>query len=189
MAVRKGIYSKDSVVKIIVGIVLVFMFVFAASSNDLKYQTGQVLRVIDGDTLIVETPDNPNGISMRLAGIDAPETYNNSKAKKAILWCGINKEVMFSYGRITKNHLAQITLGKDIKYSVIDVGRFGRPIIYIPEITENLIRSGLVDVVDFRNLPKDIISRLHNLEIIAKQQKIGLWEHIDLSCMNNRGNM
>ena len=188
MAIYKGIYNTKNIMKILVGIGLLVMFVFTASASDLKNYTGKVLRVVDGDTLIIQTSDDPNGVSMRLAGIDAPETYNNSKAKKAILWCDVHKELMFSYGKITKKYLTQIVLGRDIKYTVVDIGRFGRPIIYIPGITENLVRSGLVDVVDFRNLPKNIISKLHNLEIIARQQKIGLWEHIDLSCINSGGN-
>lgn len=190
MVTRKGIYNTRSIktgLMLLAGIGLLVMFMITALASDTDKDIGKVLRVVDGDTLIIQTSDNPDGIPMRLAGIDAPETYNNTKAKKAIISCGVHRDTMFSYGRIAKQHLTRTVLNRYIKYTVVDTGRFGRPIVYLPYITEDLIRSGLVAVVDYRNLPIDVYSRLHNLEITAKQQKSGLWYHMDLSCMNNRG--
>lgn len=190
MAVRKGIYNTENIRKGLITLMGVGLLVMSATTplaSSTDTHIGKVVRVIDGDTLTIRSSTYLNGKSMRLAGVDAPETYNHKKAQKAIMWCGIHKEVMFSYGEITKKYLTRTILNQDVKYVVVGIGRFGRPVIYIPGITEDLVSSGLVDVVDFRNLPRDIYSRLHNLEVIARQKKIGLWEHIDLSCMNSGG--
>ena len=187
MVIRKGINSTKNSRKglmSLAGIGLLIMSMTAVPAWDEDTRVGKVLRVVDGDTLIMPGPSAPQGVYMRLAGIDAPETYNHKKAKKAIISCGVDKKHMFAYGRISKDYLIDAILHRDIKYTVVDIGRYRRPIIYIPQITENLVRSGLVAVVDYRNLPKAIFSKLRDLEEIAKQQKIGLWNHIDLSCMN-----
>ncbi len=69
--------------------------------------TGRVVRVKDGDSLVVERYDVKRTSEIRLAGIDAPELDQ-------------------PWGIQSRSGLRRIVLGKDVQVEVTDRDRYGR---------------------------------------------------------------
>lgn len=94
-------------------IVMVFAVLFstsavnAAASSDESW-TGEVTYVVDGDTVLVRPPDGGKPVSLRIAGIDAPEicqsggTEARDALKRRLLgqYVEVQSKVRDDYGRL-----------------------------------------------------------------------------------------
>ncbi len=116
---------------------------------------GQVIAVLDGDTVDVLTPEKKK-IRVRLANIDAPEKSQ-------------------AFGQKSRQALADIVFRKDVV--VLDSGtdRYGRQIgrVMVGKVEANVeqVRDGFAWVYTQYN--KD--QQLPALEASARERKIGLW--------------
>jgi len=148
------------------------MLSFSAISHE---EAGIVVKIVDGDTIKIKHEGKIH--NYRLAGIDTPETYNNRKAKKDIQACGIPKEQMFMLGNAAKEKVAYTyKLGDVIYYDVIDIGVYGRPIIWINGLNVELVEKGYARVVDYRNLSSTRMGALKEAEFKAKSLNLGIWK-------------
>jgi len=77
---------------------------------------GICVRVIDGDSLIVQYFQNAAKKNIRLSYIDAPELSQLSVEGKKI-------------GLMSKNFLESLVLGKQITLKVLGKGYYGRPLV------------------------------------------------------------
>ena len=139
-----------------------YLYLLFASTNlvaeSIEFDA-RVLRVIDGDSVIVE--NNNNEITLRLKYIDAPE---------------LNQ----SFGKESKSFLQKLVSHKDIHVSSSYKDRYGRSLseIFFYEnnvaiyINAKLIKSGHAWV--YKNYRSN--EYLMNLEKDAKFNKRGLWK-------------
>ena len=117
--------------------------------------TAKVIRISDGDTIVVIT-ENREQIKIRLEGIDCPESNQDfgTKARQAATNLCFNREV-----RVEKS-------GED---------QYGRTLafVYIGKlcVNEELLRLGMA--WHYKKYNKDPL--LSQLEINARTGKIGLW--------------
>ena len=117
--------------------------------------TGKVIRITDGDTIVVLTEDNEQ-VKIRLEGIDCPENNQDfgTKAKQATSELCFNKKV-----RIEKS-------GED---------KYGRTLgfVYVGDICVNkeLLKQGMAWHYKYFN--KD--PEMARLETEARKAKVGLW--------------
>lgn len=135
-----------------------------------KLQKTQVKKVIDGDTIVIES-----GETVRYIGVDTPETVH---PKKAIQCFGKNAAIQ-----------NKILVDKKIIYlekDISDKDRYGRLLryIYLPNpnsktevifINEYLIEQGFGQIITY---PPDV--KYHNkftdAQKIAQKEKRGLWQ-------------
>jgi endonuclease YncB( thermonuclease family) len=130
---------------------------------------GKVIAVSDGDTITVLAPGN-RPTKVRLAGIDAPERSQ-------------------PFGQKSRQHLADLVFGKEVRVSVVDKDRYGRVvgIVYVPKAIPNgeiIIDVDLAQIESghawayrdyLRGLPSGKAGRYLSAERDAKEKRQGLW--------------
>ena len=133
------------------------LLIFTACTSSELDGPFKVMRVIDGDTILINTNEK-----IRLSGINTPEKdechFQESKSRLEELI--LNKEIF---------------LEKD--YS--DKGRYGRLLRYVHienrEINSLMVLEGQARVYDKYAYDTKKYSKLKKLEIIAKKSKKGVW--------------
>lgn len=90
------------------GLALLACMVSAATAAQAQVQTVRVIRVVDGDTVVVRTAESLN-LKVRLQGIDAPE-------------CGM------PFGPQAQRFLEQLVLGKTVQMTTTGRDRYGRTV-------------------------------------------------------------
>ncbi len=119
------------------------------------YFFGKVVRVIDGDTIVVLTSKKEE-VKIRLEGIDCPES---------------NKD----YGAKAKKYTSDLCFGKQVKVVESGKDRYGRTLgfVYVDDVcvNEELLKAGLA--WHYKKYNKD--ENLVQLEWTARNNKIGLW--------------
>lgn len=126
---------------------------FAVSHSFL----GKVIKITDGDTIIVIT-ENQQQIKIRLDGIDCPESKQD-------------------FGTSAKQAVSELCFGKQVKVVYSSKDRYGRILgtVYIgnKNVNKELLRMGLAwHYIQFNN-----DKELAKLEQEARNKKIGLWSH------------
>jgi len=136
-----------------------FLFLFLIASLICQAQiTGRVVKIKDGDTVVVLDASNKE-TTVRLAGIDCPE----------------KKQDFGSAARVfTSMQIFEYT----VRVKVVTVDRYGRTIGWITygekfekDLSRELLKSGLA----WHYTDYDKSKYLQSLENKARKQKIGLW--------------
>ena len=136
-------------------IICAYLLILVVSFTQDKAFYGKVIRIIDGDTIVVLTKMNEQ-ITVRLAGIDCPEKNQDfgTRAKQGTSILCFNKQVKI------------VPSGKD---------KYGRTIgfVFIDEIciNEELLKLGLA--WHYKKFNQD--ENLAQLEWTARTNKVGLW--------------
>ncbi len=116
---------------------------------------GRVVRVIDGDTVVLLT-DTKQQVRVRLSEIDAPERSQ-------------------AYGAKSKNALIELCAGKSATLHQTSKDRYGRTLarLYCGEVDANaaMVEQGFAWVYD--RYVKD--QSLYSLQNEAKDKRLGLW--------------
>jgi endonuclease YncB( thermonuclease family) len=109
------------------GLALLACMVSAATAAPAQVQTVRVLRVVDGDTVVVSTAESLN-FKVRLQGIDAPE-------------CGM------PFGPQAQRFLEQLVLGRTVQMATTSRDRYGRTVATLAvggqDVGLTLLRAGL----------------------------------------------
>ena len=146
------------------GIIAIVAFLIAVSANSFAGQF-KVTRVSDGDTINVT--DNGSKITVRLVGIDAPET---SKKKN---------QPGQPFSRKSTKYLANPVLDKSVEVKSYGTDRYGRTlgVVFVSEKNVNLemIKAGLAEVYRGRPAEGLDIKPYWNAEAEAKKAGIGMW--------------
>lgn len=131
---------------------LLFVLIFLASGD---FFSGKVIRVSDGDTIVILTADNTQ-TRIRLDGIDCPETGQD-------------------YGQKAKQFVADLCAGKTIKIENKGIDRYKRVLGVVivdgVNVNEELVRNGLA--WHYKHFSKS--TRLDSLERLAKSEKLNIW--------------
>ncbi len=131
---------------------------FAQNSREQSFFSGQVVRVADGDSLVVR--DRENNREVRLYGIDAPEWHQ-------------------PYGREARNHMFSYRW-EVVECEVMSAkDRYGRGICILRHkgkcVNEELVRLGLAWVWPW-SCKADMCSRWSAAQDEAMRNKRGLWK-------------
>lgn len=123
-----------------------------------------VLRVIDGDTVVLE-----DGTRVRLIGINAPEIENRDYGHRGE-----------PYGEDAKKILKQMVEGKkvDLKEGAEKEDRYGRRLayLYLPQhffVNRKLVEMGAAEA--YRKFLHEFLADFMKLESQARQKKLGMW--------------
>jgi micrococcal nuclease len=123
----------------------------------------KVVRVTDGDT--IKVVNNGKASTIRLVGIDAPET---SKKKN---------QPGQPFSRKSTKHLANIVLNKTVEVKSYGAGRYGRTlgVVFVEGNNVNLemVKAGLAEV--YRGKPAGGLDLKPYWEAEAKKAGIGMW--------------
>ena len=124
-----------------------------------------VTRVTDGDT--VKVAGNDEKMTIRLVGIDAPET---SKKKN---------EPGQPFSQKSTKHLAGLVLNKSVEVKSYGTDRYGRTlgVVFVGEKNVNLemVKAGLAEVYRGRPAKGLDVKPYWDAETEAKKTGIGMW--------------
>jgi micrococcal nuclease len=130
-------------------------------SSTLFAQTGKVIKIKDGDTIVVLDSNN-NQTTLRLAEVDCPESSQD-------------------FGKKAKSFTADLVALKIVSYKIVDTDRYGRSIakVYYDNkyLSAEIIKNGYG--WHYKKYSKS--TELSNLETAAKSKKIGIWA--DKNCI------
>jgi len=144
--------------------IIVVVFLLAVSANSLAGQF-KVTRVTDGDT--VKVTGNDEKMTIRLVGIDAPET---SKKKN---------QPGQPFSQKSTKHLVGLVLNKSVEIKSYGTDRYGRifGVVFVSGKDMNLemVKAGLAEV--YRGKPAEGLNLgpYWNAEAEAKKTGIGMW--------------
>ena len=144
--------------------IIVVIFLLAGSANSLACQF-KVTRVTDGDT--VKVTGNGEKMTIRLVGIDAPET---SKKKN---------EPGQPFSRKSTKYLASLVLNKSVEVKSYGTDRYGRTlgVVFVDGkgINLEMVKAGLAEVYRGRPAKGLDLEPYWNAETGAKKTGIGMW--------------
>jgi len=156
-------------------IILVGILVFVIRSSSEKNrivsskQSATVSRVVDGDTIKILIQEKED--TVRLIGIDAPETVDQNKPAQC-------------FGKEASNKAKELLSGKTITLESDstqgDRDEYGRLLryVFLPDGTnfdEFMLKEGYAREYMFKNNPYKYQSKFKNAEKMAKENKRGLW--------------
>lgn len=136
-------------------------------SSDCGPTKATVLRVIDGDTIVLDTEDQ---ISVRMLLVDTPETVNIDKGDKTC------------YGQEAKAHTKSLVKTGDTVYLEYDqscTDKYNRLLAYIcvngTMLNSDLIENGFAYFYPYDNTEWKYRDEFEGLQNKARAGKIGLW--------------
>jgi micrococcal nuclease len=152
------------IISFVCSIVLPFL-PFASDNGHQTFSTEKtyrVIRVIDGDTLVLATLGR-----VRLIGVDTPETKERRKPVEY-------------FGQESADFLHQLTSGKDVRvdYDFRRKDRYGRVLAYLylkdgTFVNEEIIRQGYGFA--YTKFPFRFMEEFIRLEAEAREKNLGLW--------------
>lgn len=113
-------------------------------------------RIKDGDTFEAIYQNTPT--AFRIECIDAPESTQ-------------------LYGRESKQYLESLILNQDLFVIVGRKDKYGRYIVSLPDVVTSMLESGYAWAYLDYCKNKEFRQKVKDLEQVAKEQKIGLWNY------------
>ena len=154
---------KDILYKITAFILLLFLIIFTVGKRVSKKSSYRVIKVIDGDTIVLD-----NGRHLRYIGIDTPEIdWKDFHHSDCYAWRAreINKKLVLG---------KKVTLQKDVSQT----DKYGRLLryVYVGHVFVNsyLVSHGYARVL---TIPPDVhyARTFRELQRKARENKYGLW--------------
>jgi micrococcal nuclease len=138
------------------------------SSAQAGGPTRYVETVIDGDTIILEGSE-----TVRLIGIDAPETHHPNKAPE----CFGQEATHYLRERIEHQRVR-------LKYGEERTDVYGRTLAYVmhkgKHINRELVANGFA--LAYRQFPHRHLKKFIHTERMAQRRRVGLWSSCQLDC-------
>lgn len=147
--------------RFVFGFALLAGMASAATAAQAQVQTVHVIRVVDGDTVVVGTAESLN-LKVRLQGIDAPE-------------CGM------PFGPQAQRFLEQLVLGRTVQMMTTGRDRYGRTVATLAvggqDVGFVMLQSGLAwhDRRFHRQRPPGSTSHYDEAQQVAILNFTGLW--------------
>jgi micrococcal nuclease len=167
-------YKRIQILLLCLFITLLFTSLYAQNAVRVK-------RVIDGDTLKV----NYKGMeeSVRLIGIDAPETRPNKKAKNDAKRSGDDLKIILAMGKKSTEYVKTLVKPGDtasIEFDVQTRDKYGRLLgyIYLPSgkmLNEEIVKAGYASLM---TIPPNVRYQERFLKAYreARESRRGLWK-------------
>ena len=146
-----------------------------------EFIEAQVEKIIDGDTINVKIGDHSN-IPVRFLGVDTPECFDNSKARKDATKEKISIEKICERGRLAKSFTCSILhTGEKIKLELDKEkwDRYNRLLAYVL-LADNRMLNKIILEEGFAKLMiygrnRKYSKEFRSLEEKAKSKNKGLW--------------
>ncbi|MCX7926734.1 MAG: thermonuclease family protein [Candidatus Omnitrophica bacterium] len=141
-----------------------------------SYDNILVIRVVDGDTLVLE-----NGQRLRLIGIDTPEIHESTKLYKDSQRSGKDIRTIKQLGQKSFAFTRQLVEGKRVRleFDIEKTDRYGRLLAYVflPDgtfVNAEIIKQGYANLLTYPPNVKyvDLFRQLYKE---ARESKRGLW--------------
>jgi micrococcal nuclease len=142
--------------------------------------TAKIIKVIDGDTLLVKVSDDTERI--RLIGIDSPESFDNPKAERDSRNNGEKISSITNHGRQAEQYAKSIISQGEmvrLEYDVQLRDKYGRILAYVylndgTMLNEKMLLNGYAKVY---TIPPDVkyVERFKKAQSKAQNSKAGLW--------------
>jgi micrococcal nuclease len=139
-----------------------------------------LVRVVDGDTLVVTKPGADPEVHVRLLGIDCLESRRIERLDKQALTLGIPTEMALSLGKATTVLVEQLVWGHPIYLELEGINdKYGRLIAYVwtnddQSLNLQLLTSGQAMVYDGGNAFKRQ-DEFQAAECAARAKQVGIW--------------
>ncbi len=161
---------------------LSFIFILTLLTPSLHaQQTTTVVRVVDGDTLKVRYWGKEE--SIRLIGIDTPESRVNKKTKKDAKRSGQDIKTIIEMGKKATEYVESLVKVGDlitIEFDVQQRDRYDRLLGYVylsngKMLNEEIVKAGYANVM---TIPPNVRYKDRFLRAYkyARERKKGLWE-------------
>jgi len=136
----------------------------------------KIIRISDGDTILVENLETYERIKVRIWGIDTPEKFKSHKLYREAQRCGVDPETIIYLGKEASKH-AHLYLYPGEKVEVIPKGKgyYGRLLGKV--ILPNGEDYGLLMIEDgyscvyWKTAPEEYFHSMKK----AEKEKVGLW--------------
>ncbi len=163
-------------------LIISFVFILTLLASPLHaQQTTTVTRIVDGDTLKVFYLEGEE--SIRLIGIDTPESRVNKKTKKDAKRSGQDVETIIAMGKRATEYVESLVKPGDlitIEFDVQERDRYERLLGYVylsdgKMLNEEIIKAGYANVM---TIPPNVKYEDRFLKAYqeAREDKRGLWE-------------
>ncbi len=160
---------------------LSFIFILALLSSPLHaQQTTTVVRVVDGDTLKIRYWGKEE--SIRLIGIDTPESRVNKKTKRDAKRSGQDIKTIIEMGKRATKYVESLVKPGDlitIEFDAQEKDRYGRLLGYVylsngKMLNEEIVKAGYANVM---TIPPNVKYKDRFLKAYqeARERKRGLW--------------
>lgn len=143
--------------------------------------SAKVLSVVDGDTLKVNYKGKEE--SVRLIGIDAPESTPNKKAKNDSKRSGEDLKTITAMGKEATNYVKSLVKPGDtvrIEFDVEKRDKYGRLLGYVylsdgKMLNEEIVKDGYANLM---TVPPNVKYRERFLKVYreARENRRGLWK-------------
>ncbi len=166
--------------KRVVKVLSVLILLMATSLPLHAQETYEVLRVVDGDTLKVLYHGNAE--SLRLIGIDTPESRVNSRAKNESKRTGQGLNTLLAMGKEATKFVKTLVNENDhirIEFDVQKRDKYGRLLGYVylsngKMLNEEILKAGYANLMTY---PPNVKYQERFLRPYreAREEKRGLW--------------
>jgi len=164
-----------------INIVFCLVFIVAIPLYAQDHDKVTVVRVVDGDTLKVSYWGKEE--SIRLIGIDTPESRVNKKTKKDSKRSGQDIETIIEMGKRATEYVESLVKAGDtitIEFDVQEMDRYERLLGYVylsngEMLNEEIVKAGYANVM---TIPPNVKYKDRFLRLYkhARERRIGLWE-------------
>ncbi len=162
-------------------LIISFVFLLTLLASPLHaQQTTTVTRIVDGDTLKVFYLEGEE--SIRLIGIDTPESRVNKKTKKDAKRSGQDIETIIAMGKRATEYVESLVKPGGlitIEFDVQERDRYKRLLgyVYLPNgnmLNEEIVKAGYASVM---TIPPNVKYKDRFLIAYqeARERKVGLW--------------
>ncbi|MFA5092625.1 MAG: thermonuclease family protein [Candidatus Omnitrophota bacterium] len=147
------------------------------SGKNFDYNNALIIRVVDGDTLVLENKEK-----VRLIGIDTPEMHESAKLDRDAVRSGQSKEVIRKLGRQSYQFTRGLVEGKRVRleFDKERYDRYNRVLAYVylldgTFVNAKIIQDGFASVMRYppNVLYADLFLKLYQE---ARENKRGLWQ-------------
>jgi len=163
-------------------LIISFVFILTLLASPLHaQQTTTVTRIVDGDTLKVFYLEGEE--SIRLIGIDTPESRVNKKTKKDAKRSGQDIETIIAMGKRATEYVESLVKPGGlitIEFDVQERDRYKRLLgyVYLPNgnmLNEEIVKAGYASVM---TIPPNVKYKDRFLRAYkqARERKRGLWK-------------
>jgi len=156
------------------------IIIFLSSPLFSEYEKCRLVRIVDGDTIVVEYKDKQERV--RLTGIDTPESANNPKARRDSERGNISLDEIVKQGERATAFAESLLAGEEMLFLEFDVqkrDRFERLLAYVyladgRMINELMLKAGYASLM---TIPPNVKYRDRFLKAYreARSMKRGLW--------------
>ena len=164
-----------------VQVLLQCLFITLLFTSLYGQDMARVKRVIDGDTLKVNYKVKEE--SIRLIGIDAPESWPNKKAKSDAQRSGEDLKTITAMGKEATNYVKSLVKPGDtvrIEFDVQKRDKYGRLLVYLylsnaKMLNEEIVRAGYAYLM---TIPPNVKYQERFLKAYreARESSRGLWK-------------